>query len=158
MLVGVLGSEIMHFSAQGGLPVVYARKGKALTHTPTREKDVERSAAVDAQSVEKEAPDSASDRYTTGPSLVWKNLTVNLGEKKLLNGISGYVRPGDLIALCGASGAGKTTLLTHLSLTNGAGNLTGDVEFGNKPLGKYFKKISGTCLYSKNCSRANIGS
>lgn len=37
------------------------------------------------------------------------------GERKLLNGVSGCVRPGRLTALMGASGAGKTTLLNTLA-------------------------------------------
>lgn len=37
------------------------------------------------------------------------------GERKLLNSVSGCVRPGRLTALMGASGAGKTTLLNTLA-------------------------------------------
>ncbi|KAK7749059.1 ATP-binding cassette transporter snq2 [Diatrype stigma] len=37
------------------------------------------------------------------------------GERKLLQNVQGYVRPGKLTALMGASGAGKTTLLNILA-------------------------------------------
>lgn len=37
------------------------------------------------------------------------------GERKLLQNVQGYVRPGKLTALMGASGAGKTTLLNVLA-------------------------------------------
>ena len=37
------------------------------------------------------------------------------GERKLLQNVQGFVRPGKLTALMGASGAGKTTLLNTLA-------------------------------------------
>lgn len=47
--------------------------------------------------------------------------------KQLLRGVSGLARPGDLVALCGASGAGKTTLLDVLSFRKTTGTITGDI-------------------------------
>lgn len=35
--------------------------------------------------------------------------------KKILDGVSGCVNPGDFLSIIGASGAGKTTLLNYLS-------------------------------------------
>lgn len=135
VLVGVVGSEIMHFTPQGGNPVVFAsqREDSQLEKDRGKTADVEKSAAA-----------GTGDLGTnTGPSLVWKDLSVDIEEKSILKGISGYVRPGELTALCGASGAGKTTLLSHLSRTNAVGKLGGRLEFGNQPLGKYFKKVAG---------------
>ena len=44
--------------------------------------------------------------------------------KQILNGISGYVKPGQMAAVMGASGSGKTSLLNviagRLGLTPGA--------------------------------------
>ncbi|CAK9441277.1 uncharacterized protein LODBEIA_P51460 [Lodderomyces beijingensis] len=49
----------------------------------------------------------------------WRNLSYNIrlkGEDRtILNGIDGWVKPGQVTALMGASGAGKTTLLNALS-------------------------------------------
>lgn len=49
----------------------------------------------------------------------WESLTYDVpvagGQKRLLNAIDGYVVPGTLTALMGASGAGKTTLLDVLA-------------------------------------------
>ena len=42
-------------------------------------------------------------------------LTVHLGGRAVLNGISFAARPGELCALCGPNGAGKTTLLRALA-------------------------------------------
>eukprot|EP01104_Vermistella_antarctica_P020020 TRINITY_DN827_c0_g3_i2.p1 TRINITY_DN827_c0_g3~~TRINITY_DN827_c0_g3_i2.p1 ORF type:complete len:1483 (-),score=306.29 TRINITY_DN827_c0_g3_i2:234-4682(-) len=52
-------------------------------------------------------------------------------EVKLLNGVSGYVKPGMLIALMGPSGAGKTTLLDVLANRKTGGKITGDILFNN---------------------------
>jgi len=54
--------------------------------------------------------------------LIWKNVTstITVGRRKkktrkLLNNVSGYVRPGQLLAIMGPSGAGKTTMLNLLA-------------------------------------------
>ena len=113
VIVGALGSETMRFTSQGGNPIVFTKR-------PETSKAIK-----DAVDVEKEAATDLSEQSSTrlsikkakssGPVLTWENLEVNIREKRILQGISAYVRPGDFVALCGASGAGKTTLLTALS-------------------------------------------
>ena len=74
-------------------------------------------------------PDSELDGYLPGePVLIFKDLSYSVKvskwkqckrvtyEKKLLEGITGAVKRGELVALMGASGAGKTVLLDLLSL------------------------------------------
>jgi len=52
--------------------------------------------------------------------LTWEDLCYDVpipgGELRLLNNIFGFVKPGQLTALMGASGAGKTTLLDVLAV------------------------------------------
>lgn len=49
----------------------------------------------------------------SGSTFTWRDLNYTVpykdGDKKLLNGVSGFCEPGKLTALVGASGAGKST-------------------------------------------------
>ncbi|EXL50475.1 hypothetical protein FOCG_08759 [Fusarium oxysporum f. sp. radicis-lycopersici 26381] len=65
------------------------------------------------------------------------------GERKLLNDVQGYVRPGKLTALMGASGAGKTTLLNGLAQRLNFGTITGDFLVDGRPLPKSFQRATG---------------
>ena len=70
-------------------------------------------------------------------------IPLNGGEKRLLNDVQGYVRPGKLTALMGASGAGKTTLLNTLAQRINFGTITGDFLVDGKPLPKSFQRATG---------------
>jgi ATP-binding cassette subfamily G (WHITE) protein 2 (SNQ2) len=48
-------------------------------------------------------------------------------EKQLLQSISGYVKPGQLVALMGSSGAGKTTLMDVLAQRKDSGRIEGSI-------------------------------
>ncbi|KAI0884704.1 ABC-2 type transporter [Annulohypoxylon maeteangense] len=65
------------------------------------------------------------------------------GERKLLQNIQGFVRPGKLTALMGASGAGKTTLLNTLAQRIKFGVITGDFLVDGRPLPKSFQRATG---------------
>ena len=47
-------------------------------------------------------------------SLYFENVSYNLGGRTILDGITGAVKPGQVMAIMGASGAGKSTLLLAL--------------------------------------------
>lgn len=91
-------------------------------------------------------PISESDRIFT-----WKNLEYTVpygregGTRKLLDKVSGYAKPGVMVALMGASGAGKSTLLNTLSQRQKVGVITGDMLVDGKPLGPSFKRDTGFC-------------
>jgi len=52
----------------------------------------------------------------------------------LLNGVSGYVKPGMLVAFMGPSGAGKTTLLDVLAQRKTAGKFSGNIWVNGAPM------------------------
>jgi ABC-type multidrug transport system ATPase subunit/ABC-type multidrug transport system permease subunit len=65
------------------------------------------------------------------------------GRRQLLREVSGYVRPGRLTALMGASGAGKTTLLNALAQRINFGTVTGEFLVDGRPLPKSFQRATG---------------
>ncbi|WVR08472.1 hypothetical protein IAU60_005527 [Kwoniella sp. DSM 27419] len=68
------------------------------------------------------------------------------GSRQLLKDVYGYVKPGQLTALMGASGAGKTTLLDVLASRKSVGVISGDVLMNGRPIGIDFQR---GCAYAE---------
>ncbi|KAK7732557.1 hypothetical protein SLS53_008444 [Cytospora paraplurivora] len=66
-------------------------------------------------------------------------------EKQLLQDVSGFVKPGKLVALMGSSGAGKTTLMDVLAQRKDSGRLEGHIKVNGKPQGISFQRETGYC-------------
>ena len=81
--------------------------------------------------------------------LTWEGLNYDVPVKgnklRLLNDLYGYVKPGELTALMGASGAGKTTLLDVLASRKNIGLITGDVLIDANPRGIEFQRGTAYC-------------
>ncbi|KAJ9606104.1 hypothetical protein H2200_009065 [Cladophialophora chaetospira] len=77
----------------------------------------------------------------------WRNLTLDVpvkgGQRRLLDGVSGWVKPGTLTALMGVSGAGKTTLLDTLAQRISVGVITGDMLVNGQLLEASFQRNTG---------------
>ncbi|KAK6515723.1 GTPase-activating protein [Arthrobotrys megalospora] len=77
----------------------------------------------------------------------WRDVTLDImvanEKRRLLDGVSGWVKPGTLTALMGVSGAGKTTLLDCLAQRMKVGVLTGDMLVNGKPLAASFQRSTG---------------
>ncbi|XP_062118160.1 ABC transporter G family member 14 [Humulus lupulus] len=64
-------------------------------------------------------------------------------EKTILNGISGMVYPGEILALLGPSGSGKTTLLTALGGRLSGKTLSGKISYNSHPFSGSIKRRTG---------------
>ncbi|KAE9968334.1 hypothetical protein BLS_005903 [Venturia inaequalis] len=77
----------------------------------------------------------------------WRDIVYDIqikGEdRRLLDHVTGWVRPGTLTALMGVSGAGKTTLLDVLAQRTTMGVITGDMLVNGKPLDASFQRKTG---------------
>jgi len=54
-------------------------------------------------------------------------------DRKLLQGVSGYAKAGELTALMGSSGAGKTTLMDVIAGRKTSGKIEGDIRINGQP-------------------------
>lgn len=62
--------------------------------------------------------------------------------RTILNGVSGIVRPGELLAMLGPSGSGKTTLLTALA-GRLPGKVSGSITYNGQPFSSSMKRKTG---------------
>ena len=75
-----------------------------------RRREAKKAQAAAAQSAGKKASDEE-----TGTAASAAAPSAADGKKTILNGVSGYCKPGQLLAIMGSSGAGKTSLLNMLA-------------------------------------------
>ncbi|KAL2809733.1 ABC-2 type transporter-domain-containing protein [Aspergillus granulosus] len=81
---------------------------------------------------------------TSKSVLTWEDVCYDVpvpsGTRRLLHNVYGYVQPGKLTALMGASGAGKTTLLDVLAARKNIGVIGGDILVDGAKPGTSFQR------------------
>lgn len=70
--------------------------------------------------------------------VIIRGLRTNV-EKEILNGITGSVNPGEVLALMGPSGSGKTTLLNLLGGRLIRSTAGGSITYNDQPYNKFLK-------------------
>jgi ABC-type multidrug transport system ATPase subunit len=160
ILVTVLATELVSFAGGGGGAVIFKKSRKAKEQAREAEAPVDdekvvgNSASASSGVVADPNPgsdDEALEQITDSQSIfTWRDIEYTVpylgGEKKLLNKVSGYAKPGIMVALMGASGAGKTTLLNILSQRTNIGVVTGEMFVDGRPLSADFQRNTGFCL------------
>lgn len=160
ILVTVAATELFSFTSSGGGALIFKKSSKAQKQAdkaaaPTDiEKNVDLTSAVavpssgDSTTVDEE---EALQQLSNSDSIfTWRDVEYTVpylgGERKLLNKVNGYAKPGLLVALVGASGAGKTTLLNTLAQRQRTGVVSGEMFVDGRPLGPDFQRNTGFCL------------
>lgn len=154
--LGAVGLTVMTRDSSNATGPVYKRgaiipprdegtKEKGIVYLAGFEKEAA-SAQSETEVEEVVAPQQASRASFTFEDLCY-SVTVGGREKQLLDNVSGYVKPGQLTALMGASGAGKTTLLDSLAQRKFEGRTTGDIRLGGVPPHPLsFARSCGFCM------------
>lgn len=155
ILVSALGFELFSFGGGGGGALVFKRTGKTKKTIGENTKPVdEEKVAIPSEPSSSGSSKKDKDEIVGGIAqsqsvFTWENVEYDVpyegGRRKLLNGVNGYVKPGLMIALMGASGAGKTTLLNTLSQRQTLGTVSGDMLVDGRPLGIEFQRGTGFC-------------
>ena len=159
VFVTMIGMEMQKPNAGGGAVTIFKR-GQAPKSvdqaidkgTVSEDEEKNMAHAGDGKVLSEETSGSDSSMAVSGIArnesiFTYRNVNYTIpygnGERKLLNEVQGYVRPGKLTALMGASGAGKTTLLNTLAQRVNFGVVTGDFLVDGRPLPKSFQRATG---------------
>ncbi|KAI1622058.1 ABC drug exporter AtrF [Exophiala viscosa] len=133
LITNVTLGETIKYGAGGRTVTYFAKENKERKELNQKLQDRKR-----RRQTKQDAEDSSELNITSKAVLTWESLTYDVptasGQKRLLKDVFGYVRPGQLTALMGASGAGKTTLLDVLAARKNIGVIGGDILVdGQKP-------------------------
>lgn len=153
ILVTVMGSELFSFVGGGGGALVFKKGSKTPAQRTSSTADAEKggdagdSSASSGQLQTNSQEDDTIKTTENESVFTWTDVEFSVpydgGQRKLLNGVNGYAKPGVMVALMGASGAGKTTLLNTLSQRQRIGVVGGEMLVDGRKLGTEFQRITG---------------
>ncbi|KAK8023180.1 ATP-binding multidrug cassette transport protein [Apiospora marii] len=164
ILVTVIATELFDFSGGGGGALVFKKSRRSkkqaqrLSAPNDEEKRADNGVTSGNSSTEtgsspqtvNEANEDMEKLSKSDSIFTWRNVEYTVpymgGERKLLNNVNGYAKPGIMVALMGASGAGKTTLLNTLAQRQKLGVVAGEMFVDGRPLGPDFQRNTGFCL------------
>ncbi|KAH6617791.1 ABC-2 type transporter-domain-containing protein [Chaetomium sp. MPI-SDFR-AT-0129] len=140
LILNVVAGEFVRHGMGGNQAKVFQKPNaerKALNDELLRKRDEKRRTGA-------EESDSSDLNIKSESILTWENLCYEVpvpgGTRQLLDHVFGYVKPGQLTALMGASGAGKTTLLDVLAARKNIGVISGDIQVDGVRPGKEFQR------------------
>jgi ATP-binding cassette subfamily G (WHITE) protein 2 (PDR) len=139
-------AEVLVFQ-RGHVPAYLQKNGKDLQSDEESTSVAHMNDAADNDEVAAVPPQK--DVFT------WRDVTYEVpvkdGNRRLLDHVAGFVKPGTLTALMGVSGAGKTTLLDVLAQRISTGVVTGNMFVNGKPLDPSFQRSTGYVQQQGKC-------
>lgn len=158
VVITVVATSKWHASSEDGPSLLIPRENAHITpalrqtdeegQVSEKKKDVGR--VSDSRMMSEESDDNSTQDLVRNTSVfTWKNLSYTVktpsGDRVLLDNVQGWVKPGMLGALMGASGAGKTTLLDVLAQRKTEGTIRGSILVDGRPLPVSFQRSAGYC-------------
>ncbi|KAF6513255.1 hypothetical protein HZS61_006580 [Fusarium oxysporum f. sp. conglutinans] len=142
----LFAAEYFSSEASKGEVLVF-RKVKKSRHPKTSDEEAVKSEFQPAQVVNDGTDHVPTEKPPSSSTFCWRNVCYDVkvkGEtRRILSDVNGWVQPGKLTALMGATGAGKTTLLDVLADRVTMGVITGDILVNGLPRGKSFQRTTG---------------
>lgn len=147
MFVHLAATEFITAKKSKGEVLVF-RRGH-ITATPKSKSTEDLESAVLGRNVAVQNDDSDNIAIIERQTAIfqWRNVCYDIKIKKedrrILDHVDGWVKPGTLTALMGVSGAGKTTLLDVLATRTTMGVISGDMLVDGKPRDDSFQRKTG---------------
>ncbi|OAX78545.1 hypothetical protein ACJ72_07147 [Emergomyces africanus] len=143
--VYLVASDFITEKKPKGEILIFPRGNKALKKGRT-EDDVEGGSGHNIV-VEKTDPGDLAMIERQTAVFQWKDVCfdIKIGKenRRILDNVDGWVKPGTLTALMGVSGAGKTTLLDVLAMRTTIGVISGKMLVDGKPRDDSFQRKTG---------------
>ncbi|KAH6646514.1 ABC-2 type transporter-domain-containing protein [Truncatella angustata] len=167
LVITLIATELFSFAASGGGALIFKKTRRAKSQAKKAGSpmdDEEKTGGEDGDRSNDSSTSKLGDSPGTGDNenralaqltksesiFTWRDVEYTVpylgGERKLLNKVNGYAKPGLMVALMGASGAGKTTLLNTLSQRQSTGVVSGEMFVDGRPLPPDFQRNTGFCL------------
>ncbi|KAF4555898.1 ABC-2 type transporter-like protein 6 [Elsinoe fawcettii] len=144
LIAYVVVSEVNSSSASTAEFLVFRNREAAASMTHGQDEEIVNTEGFTKEQMPSESMNSLAPQTDT---FTWKNVCYDIKIKeeprRLLDEVSGFVKPGTLTALMGVSGAGKTTLLDVLASRTSMGIITGDMLVNGRPLDASFQRKTG---------------
>ncbi|OQD77479.1 hypothetical protein PENDEC_c002G04133 [Penicillium decumbens] len=142
MFVYLIATEYITEAASKGEVLLFRRGRQPKAQAP----DSETTADATYRAEEKGEGSGANIQRQTA-IFQWQDLCYDIKikaeERRILDHVNGWVKPGTATALMGVSGAGKTTLLDVLATRVTMGVVTGDVLVDGRPRDDSFQRKTG---------------
>ncbi|CAI7589250.1 unnamed protein product [Penicillium bialowiezense] len=157
VVLTMLGMEMQRPNKGGSSVIVFKRdeapqgvRDAIMNPGESKDEESKTNGSNDTEPIQEKQSNGSTDlgsSISNTAIFTWKDVNYVIpykgGQRKLLQNVQGYVKPGRLTALMGASGAGKTTLLNALAQRINFGVVTGSFLVDGRPLPKSFQRATG---------------